>query len=368
MRYQEVEVFPEVTSLAGWQAAREKIKRDTVEFLFGPFPENRCELSPRLLGEERRDGYRRLHVAYRCEPEDEARAYLLVPDTLREPAPAVIAIHTSAASGKDSVVGKTGLKPTDPPVRNYAYALDAVERGLVALAPDMDTVGERAPGGRPWDTRPFYTRCPHWSAMGKATWDLSRAVDYLHTLDCVDRARIAAAGHCFGAYYAVFAAAFDERIVAVLANAGIWTFATGRQDWARDHDSKQCLDLARFHHGAKAGVYCHSQKLAEYLFLGKPGTVKPLPVDYYQIICLAAPRALIITTCSHDLAGPTCQHLGSIPLGMETESRQFSALKKVYGLYGAADRFATWVFDGEHTWGPEARACAFRFLEDQFRR
>jgi dienelactone hydrolase len=368
MQYEQVEVFPGIASVEEWRNMRERIRRDAIDHLLGPFPATRCDLSSRTLGAEKCDGYRRVHVEYMSEPEDAVRAYLLIPDDLRAPAPAVIAVHTSAAAGKDSVVGVTGLKPTDPPDRNYAYALDAVQRGYVTLAPDMDTVGERAPDGHPWDTRPFYARCPDWSAMGKATWDLSRAVDYLVTLEFVDASRIACAGHCFGAYYSVFAGAFDERVAAVLANAGIWTFTTGTQDWAREHDRQELLDFARFHHGEKAGVYCHTPKLAEYLEYGKPGAVKPLPADYWQIVCLVAPRPMIITTCSQDLAGPTCQHLGSIPLGLETEAKQFSALRKVYGLNGAEANFATWVFEGEHTFGPEARRCAFDFLDGHFRR
>lgn len=63
-------------------------------------------------------------------------------------------------------------------------------------------------------------------------------------------------------------------------------------------------------------------------------------------------------------ARATCQRLGWIEL--ETEAKQFSALCKVNGLYRAQNNFVAWVFDGEQTWGPEARECAFEFVTDRW--
>ena len=43
-------------------------------------------------------------------------------------------------------------------------------------------------------------------------WDLSRALDYLETLDFIDPARVGCVGHSHGGITTLFAMAFDERI------------------------------------------------------------------------------------------------------------------------------------------------------------
>ena len=65
------------------------------------------------------------------------------------------------------------------------------EAGFVAIAPDYLRDSERIkPGRRPYDTTDFYNEFPDWSIHGKDVWDTMRAIDYLETLDIVDRAAI----------------------------------------------------------------------------------------------------------------------------------------------------------------------------------
>ena len=345
-----------------WEPHRASIQQKALELLGEP-PTDRCPLKPAVLAEVACDGYRRQHVRFRSEPDDAITAYLLIPDRVRSPAPGMIAVHTSASAGKDCTVGKTGLLPEDPPDRNYAYALDALEHGYVVLAPDMDTNGERALDGRVGDTQPFYERCPEWSAMGKAAWDLSRCVDYLETLDVVDPDRIACMGHCFGAYCTVFGAAFEPRIRAVLINSGLWTFRSGRASWARDPADPALRESTKRAWGPKAGVYTHIPRLREVIGDGPDTLLKPLPIDYYHILCLLPPRPVFLTTPSADIIyereNPNPRDAA---LSLEVTSQACSALKQLYTLYGVPERFETWVFESEHTWKPEPKQKGFEFL------
>ena len=70
-----------------------------------------------------------------------------------------------------------------------------------------------------WDTTAFYERYPGWSAMGK---DISEVGWLLDALDAaaVDVEDVLVVGHSQGSIYGLFAAALDERIDRVIANAG----------------------------------------------------------------------------------------------------------------------------------------------------
>jgi hypothetical protein len=324
-------------------------------------------LNAQVLGTETCPGYRQYHVRFRSEPDDFVYAFLLVPDDLRPPSPTVIAVHTSASAGKDCTVGRTGLRPGEPPDRNMAYALDAVERGYVVLAPDMDTLGERAADGRVFDTNLFYRRHPDWSAMGKAAWDLSRCVDYLETRPEVDPTRIACMGHCFGAYTTLFGTAFEPRIRCALTNAGIWTFRSGRRAWARNPEDPAMLASVRRTWGERAGVYVHIPGLAEYVGMGQDELLKPLPLDYHDIACLVAPRGLCLTTPLEgrpaDLSDTPAQDLR---FARNATGRFLGALESVYAAHGAEDRMESWVYESNHDWKPEAKARAFAFMERVF--
>jgi hypothetical protein len=126
-------LFPASLDQAAWQQRAQDIRARS-EALLGPFPTQRCPLQARLLGEESGPGYRRLHVEYYSEPEDTVRAYVLVPDSRPGRLPAVIAIHTSAGSGKESVAGLRGLRhPASPAVQDrledrYITARDEPQR------------------------------------------------------------------------------------------------------------------------------------------------------------------------------------------------------------------------------------------------
>ena len=353
------DVWPQGFNAEEWLRIEQEIKEKTID-LFGSFPPERCDLKPKVLGEEKCQGYRRLHLAFMSEPDDTIYAYLLIPDSLPNQTPAVIAIHTSASAGKDCTVGKAGLKPEDLPRRHDAYALDVVEHGYVALAPDMDTIGERARDRRFWDTRHLYERHPEWSAMGKAAWDISRCVDYLETLEFVDRKRIACMGHCYGGYVSVFAAALEPRLRAVLGNSAIWTFRTGRRSWSRDPNDSEEMKSARHYYGEKAGVYVHIPKLAEYVGREMDEILKPLPIDYYQIACLIAPRGFFVSVPSSDF--PSQEPIAS--LSHEVVSQFCSALTQLYEVLGVPDHFEAWRYESEHTFGPEAKRRAFGFLAE----
>ena len=59
-----------------------------------------------------------------------------------------------------------------------------------------------------------------FSCLARWAWAGMRAVDYLYTLPSVDKAKIAITGHSRNGKQALLAAAFDERIGAVIPSSG----------------------------------------------------------------------------------------------------------------------------------------------------
>ena len=59
----------------------------------------------------------------------------------------------------------------------------------------------------------------------KAIWNNMRAIDLLQTLPEVDGQRIGCIGHSLGGHNAMFTAAFDTRIQALVSSCGFTSFA-----------------------------------------------------------------------------------------------------------------------------------------------
>ena len=108
-----------------------------------------------------------------------------------------------------------GVKEQGPGV----YASRLAERGFVALAFDPSYNGES--GGEP----------RHVASPDVFAEDFSAGVDFLGTLDTVDRARIGAIGICGSGGFALNAAQVDQRIKAVVTSAMYDISGVARDGW-----------------------------------------------------------------------------------------------------------------------------------------
>ncbi len=93
-----------ITEIDQWQKRRE----DIASRLFStigtpPVPRNTRHIE--IIQEEKQRNYTRRKIRYVVGDDDSIMAYLLIPNRLKPPAPAVVAMHQTVASGKDEVVG-----------------------------------------------------------------------------------------------------------------------------------------------------------------------------------------------------------------------------------------------------------------------
>jgi hypothetical protein len=171
--YEHPGAKPLAADAVAWARDRDGILAEWKK-LVGPMPEVAPPLDARTLAETDCGSYVRRKVSIQVQPNDRMPCWLLIPKAL--PAggrtPAIICFYgTTSGAGKDTTVGLSGAKPGSKPRRNRAFALDMVEAGFIALAPDFLRDGERLPpSGRPYDTTDFYARFPDWSCVGKDCW------------------------------------------------------------------------------------------------------------------------------------------------------------------------------------------------------
>ncbi len=175
----------------------------------GPLPQaSNAPLRQTVESEEDTPSYRRRLISFVPETGDRVPAYLLIPSGRKPPFPAVVCLHQTTAIGKAEPAGLGG-KP------NLHYAHELAARGFAAIAPDYPNFG-----GYRFDP---YAH-DYASATMKGILNHIRAVDLLAGLPEVDARRIGAVGHSLGGHNALFLAAFDQRVRAVVTSCGFTSF------------------------------------------------------------------------------------------------------------------------------------------------
>lgn len=331
---------------AAWTARRGELRRVIDVFLGAP-PAAVPPLDARIGKEVRLDGgILRRPVRFQSEAGEFIPAYVFLPAHARFPCPAVICPHQTTQDGKDEPAGIRG----NP---RLALALALARRGCVTITYDAACFGERHdPGsGHYGDAIAFYQRHPRWSMMGKMAWDLSRAADYLQSLDVVDPARIASIGHSHGGYTTWFAMALDERIRAGVSSCGFDTFRHDGNPYRWSHATALLPRL---------GFYVSSPHINIRNYSGVPDSeVIRIPFDMHWVLALIAPRPLLLTASDDDNIFPNS--------GWSTRQAE-ARLRPVYALLNAPDRLETFYFTGGHGFPPASEERAFSFIDRWLRR
>jgi dienelactone hydrolase len=329
-----------ITRPGEWQAQRDDMKRLLLVFLGAP-PNTKPPLEPKVIEDLSRGNHTLRKLIYQTEPGEFVPAYLLIPKSVQERAPVVICPHQTTQAGKGEPAGLAG----NPQLHT---ALHLVERGYVTFTYDALCFGERhdPASGHYGEAIPFYRKHPGWSLMGKMVWDLSRAIDYLQTLDFVDGSRIGSIGHSHGGYTTLFAMAFDERIKAGVSNCGFDTFRLDGNTW-RWSRATGLLPLL--------GFYITSQRLNMDFYRAVPDSgVIEVPFEMHQLLALIAPRPLLLSTSDEDFVFPN---------GGWSARRSLARVMPVYELLNARDRLESYFFNSGHSFPTTASSRAYDWLD-----
>jgi dienelactone hydrolase len=301
---------------AAWAKRRADILAN-MQLVMGPLPAppRQTPLDRRVVSEERLTRFTRQRITFLVEAGDRLPAYLLIPNGLKAKAPAMLCLHQTTALGKAEPAGLGGNE-------NLHYARELAERGYVTLAPDYPNYGDYQ--------LDVYAR-GYASATMKGIWNHRRAIDLLESLPQVARGRIGVIGHSLGGHNALFLAAFDPRIQAVVTSCGFNSFFA--------------------YHGGDLTGWSHAGYMPRIATAyGKDAG--QMPFDFSEVLAAVAPRAVFINAPLRDsnfaVAGVKDCVLAAQP---------------VYRLLGAADRLAVRSPDCGHDFPLEVRQAAYAWLD-----
>jgi cephalosporin-C deacetylase-like acetyl esterase len=215
----------------------------------------------------------------------------------------------------------TGKAPVFMTQWNHrAWAQVAVRRGYIGCV--------YAGADSKDDTRNYGKIYPDYSfaTLMKRAWGCSRVIDYLYTLPMVDTNRIALTGHSRNGKQSLMAAAFDDRIKAVVSSSG----GTGGESTFRFSDDRfDSESIEEITHNFP-DWFCPRL----HLFTGRE---EKLPVDQNSLMALIAPRALMMVSAITEQQGN--------PWGIE---HSYKSVKKVYHFFHADSAIAILLRRGRH--------------------
>ena len=329
-----------ITTRQAWLSHRAEIKNSLHMFL-GDFPKSKAPLAAKITEETSHDGYLLRKLVFQSEPNEFVSSYLLVPKNVNGKIPAILCPHQTTQAGKKEPAGLAG----NPELQT---ALHLVKRGFVTFTYDAICFGERhdPASGHYGDAIPFYRRHPQWSLLGKMIWDMSRAVDYLQTLDFVDSSRIGSVGHSHGGITTLFGMAFDDRIRAGASNCGFDTFRIDGNTWRWSHATALMPRL---------GFYVGSPYINMDFYRAVPDSnVIQTPFEMHQMLALIAPRPLYLSTSDEDFVFPN---------GGWSARRALARLEPVYKLLDGEGNIESHFFNGGHNFPREVSRRAYERLD-----
>ncbi|MFB3825170.1 MAG: alpha/beta hydrolase family protein [Bryobacteraceae bacterium] len=311
--------FPEMpipATRAAWERKRPEIRK-ILHGCLGEMPPRPSPVRARTLQRERRDGYAVEKVEIENGVDAVIPAYLVIPDGLKRPAPAILLLHWHSGDKAGPLFSTESQNVLAP----------LVKRGFILLSIDSYFNGERlgkGPAGAVESNidnqRDTLFKLNLW--FGRTLWGMMLrddmiAIDYLASRPEVDSRRIGASGMSMGSTGAWWLAALDDRVRAVAAVACFMRYR----------------ELVAF-----------GQLRAHALYFFIPGMLRHF--DTEAVLGLVAPRPLLALTGDSDPTSP--------PEGIHILEQK---LGRIYGLYGAPEKFRSIVYPGvDHTYTPEMKS------------
>src|SRR5215203_5832106 len=292
-----------VTTPEQWTRQRRSLRSEIEQWIFGVTPPAPTNLRATVTATHREGGatVREVRLAFGPAQRATLRIELVIPDG-KGPFPVFLTNHA----------------------RNHPWIYTAVRRGYIAaIYHATDPRYANGDDSDAWiEIYPDYD----WSCLARWAWAASRTVDYLATVPEVNAAQIGLAGHSRNGKQALLAAAFDERIGAVVPSSG----NSGELDpwrYTTEPFGNESIELL-------AGVQSHWFNGRLRFFAGREDK---LPIDQHTLMALVAPRGLMMYSGFAESAGN--------PVGYE------QAYRSALGVYRFLDHEQNlWLSlrEGEH--------------------
>ena len=316
-----------ITTPEQWQVKKAAIVT-AMQALMGPFPSSTRRIHLDVKVEEESDAgtYVRRLITYQSEPDSRTPAYLCIPkDVLagERSGAAVLCLHpTDNTVGHRVVVGLGGLA-------GRQYAAELAEHGYVTLSPAYPHLANY------W---PNLGKLGYVSGTMKAIWDNSRGLDLLQSLDFVDSANgFAAIGHSLGGHNAIYTAAFDDRISAIVSSCGFDSY----NDYMDGTTSVWMFEKG----------WCqirYMPRLSNYR-----DNLNQIPFDFPEILAALAPRMVFVNAPIHDSN-----------FRWKSVDKCITTAMPVYKLLGAENKMRVVHPDCDHNFPDTIRKAAYQAIDD----
>jgi hypothetical protein len=200
---------------------------------------------------------------------------------------------------------------------------EAVKRGYIIA--DFNRA-ELAPDNKGYRESGVYQAYPdaECGAVAAWAWGFGRCVDFLVTLDYVDKEKITVTGHSRGGKAAILAGATDTRVALTAPNcsgcggAGCFKFQAPKSE-----------DIAAI---TKSFPFWFGPRFMSFI-----GHIEQFPIDQHEVKALCAPRAFLET-----------EALGDLWANPEGSRQTWLGAKEVYKFLGVPEKCAIVYREGKH--------------------
>ncbi len=300
----------DVRTLDDWNHRREATRAKLLSALgLDPLPE-RTPLDPQVTSVLDRDSFRVLTLLFKALPGFYCTANLYLPKDGKEKHPAILYVCGHAND------------PLGAKVKYQHHPVWLASRGYVVLVVDPIQISEiEAIHHGTYRYGLWHWQALGYTPMGLEVWCGIRSIDLLQSRPEVDPEKIGMTGRSGGGTMTWFTMAVDDRVkCGVTANATGTVATHVRHDTLRGH-----CDCA--------------------FYVNHPR------IDTTDVAALCAPRPVLVQSGQKDWIYPP---EGYRPLGEKA--------RKIYGLYGAPEKFSEQDVDAEHRDLVVFRTWAYRWF------
>jgi len=296
-----------VKSKSDWAKRRKEIKAMMLYYQYGHMPPAPKNVTAKVLSSETvyDGGATKKHILLSMGPGKKVKVN--------------VGIIIPKGKGPFPVILKN-----DSGIFKVPIAEDVVKRGYIVAdynRTDLDPDRKTAVGPAQ-QAYPDYD----WATLSVWAWGGMRVIDYLLTLDVVDKKRIAFTGHSRGGKTALLAGALDERIALVVPNgSGCGGAGCYRFEGEKPESLEQITQPRRF------SYWFHPR------FRDFADKETKLPFDQHFLKALVAPRSLISVDALGDL--------WANPYGTQQSHR---GTQPVFDYLGAGDKLGIYYRKGGH--------------------
>ncbi|WP_119081072.1 alpha/beta fold hydrolase [Chitinophaga alhagiae] len=307
-----------ITTKAQWQEKREWIKKEYRQWISGHAPPPPKDIKVEILSErtEYRSKVQLLQLSFGPAYKGIMTVELMIPEG-KGPFPVYLTQWT-----------------------HREWALLAVKRGYIGCVYAASDIKD--------DTDLYQFLYPDYdfTLLMRRAWGASRVVDYLLTRKEVKADQIAITGHSRNGKQSLWAAAFDERIGAVISSSS----STGGDAPWRFGDPQYASETIDYV-GALQGHWFHPR--LRFFF----GHEDKLPVDQNLLGAVIAPRPLLY-------------HYSTVERGLNSwaNEQNYYSVKKVYDFFNASDKIGVLTRMGEHAVAARDVEKTIDFLNIHFKK